>query len=42
MSKVNKRKEEYVSYLKNVYDLFNESGKRNIEKILSAIGKPLD
>jgi hypothetical protein len=42
MSKVNKRKEEYVSYLKNVYDLFNDCGKRNIEQILSAMGKPLD
>ncbi|MBA7668540.1 hypothetical protein ES703_76653 [subsurface metagenome] len=42
MSKVNRRREEFVSYLKHVYDLFNEKGKSYIEQILSAMGEPLD
>jgi tetratricopeptide (TPR) repeat protein len=38
LAKVNRRREEFVSYLKNVYDLLNDTGKRNIRRVLSEMG----
>jgi tetratricopeptide (TPR) repeat protein len=37
MSGVNVRRSEYVKYLKNVYDLFNDNGKDNIRQILNSM-----
>jgi len=42
MSKIDRRKEEFVHYLKHVYDLFNENGRNNIKAILTALVEPLD
>ena len=39
MSGVNVRRPEYVQYLKNVYDLFNDNGKNNIRQILNSMGE---
>ncbi len=42
MSGVNERRSEYVHYLKNVYDLFNDNGKDNIGQILINMGESPD
>lgn len=42
MSGVTERRSEYVHYLKNVYDLFNENGKDNIGQILINMGESPD
>jgi len=42
MSGVNERRSEYVEYLKNVYDLFNDNGKDNIGQILINMGESPD
>ncbi len=42
MSKVSRRKKEFVAYLKNVYDLFNKNGKKNIKIILAGMDESRD
>jgi hypothetical protein len=39
--KLRGRRREVVSYLKNVYDLLNETGKKNIRRVLAGMGTPL-
>jgi tetratricopeptide (TPR) repeat protein len=41
LTKLGGRRVEAVSYLKNVYDLLNEKGKKNIRRILAGLGAPL-
>ena len=40
LSKVKRRKEEFLSYLKHVYDLMNEKGQENIGLLLSTCCEP--
>ena len=42
MSKVSRRKKEFVAYLKNMYDLFNKKGKENIKIILAGMDESPD
>ena len=41
LAKLTGRREEFVSYLKHVYDLLNDTGRRNIRRVLSALGVPI-
>jgi tetratricopeptide (TPR) repeat protein len=41
LTKLSGRREEVISYLKNVYDLLNETGKKNIRRVLAGMGAPL-
>jgi tetratricopeptide (TPR) repeat protein len=41
LAKLSGRREEVVSYLRNVYDLLNDTGRKNIRRVLSGMGVPL-
>jgi hypothetical protein len=41
LTKLGGRREEVVSYLRNVYDLLNETGKKNIRRVLAGLGNSL-
>ncbi len=39
VSKIGGRRDEIASHLRNVYDLLNDAGKRNIRRVLNGMGE---